>query len=150
MKHLEFPQEMRIDNLAYLVPMPSLRMLWSSMSIFRARVEFGAVIYGLRTVTGVSRVAKARFPVSCGVMVALWLSWEMIEAVKLKGRIFIPSCARNGVRLYGSQKVAPCLSFPFEHDFSLALTLPEPCRMQFGGRKGLEVTVLSAQIPDTT
>ena len=93
-----------------------------------------------------------------GVTAAFWPCWEMvIEAVlAVSGikrqdlQIFIPDSATGAVRPPGSQKGAPCLSFPFHHDFSLALTPPEPCRMllgrsprgweQFGGRKSSEIT----------
>lgn len=78
MKQLEFTLETRIDNLTFLVSIPSLRMLWSSMNIFHAHVEFRAVVYGLGTIRGVLKVAKARFPVSCGVMAAFSPSWGWI------------------------------------------------------------------------
>ena len=50
MKHLEFIEEMRIDNFTFLFLVPSLgvweALLFNSMSVFRACVEFGAVFYG--------------------------------------------------------------------------------------------------------
>lgn len=48
------------------------------MNIFHAHVEFRAVVYGLGTIRGVLKVAKARFPVSCGVMAAFSPSWGWI------------------------------------------------------------------------